>query len=72
MLPHYPPNKAAGLKYMLVDTNLTLYRFAPSHVAVVTVDKDTPANLTLIQDGVTIKQTINNNNGTSITINQSR
>jgi len=72
MLPHYPPNKAAGLKYMLVDTNLTLYRFAPSHVAVISVDKDTPANLTLIQDGVTIKQTINNNNGTSITINQSR
>lgn len=72
MLPKYPPNKAAGLKYMLVDTNLTLYRIAPSHIAQVNVDKDAPSTLTLTQDGVTVIQNVNNQNGTKITINQSR
>lgn len=72
MLPKYPPNKAAGLKYTLVDTNLTLYRIAPSHIAQVNVDKDAPSTLTLIQDGITIVQNVNNQNGTKITINQSK
>ena len=72
MLPKYPPNKAAGLKYMLVDTNLTLYRVAPGHIASVNLDKDSPSTLTLVQDGVTIVQNVNNQNGTKITINQSK
>jgi FecR protein len=72
LLPKYPPNKAAGLHYLLVDTNLTLYRVAPSHIAQVNVDKDSPSTLTLNQDGVTIVQNVNNSNGTKITINQSK
>ena len=72
MLPKYAPNKAAGLRYLLIDTNLLLYRVAPSHIAQVNLDKDAPSTLTLTQDGVTIIQNVNNQNGTKITINQSR
>ena len=72
MLPHYAPNKAAGLQYYLNDTNLTLYRTGLNGYAEVTVDKDTPATLVLNQDGANLTQNVQRSGGSTITIRQSQ
>jgi hypothetical protein len=72
MLPHYPPNKAAGLLYVLDYNNLTLYRTTLNSFASVNVDKDSGTVVSLNQDGVTLKQVVNRTGGTVINIVQSK
>ena len=72
MLPKYKPNKVQGLKYFVEDYNLSLYRAAPTHFAQVTVDKDSPAQVNLFQDGLPIQQQVNKPGGSVITIRQSK
>jgi hypothetical protein len=71
-LPNYKPNKAAGLFYFTEYNSLTLYRTAPSHFAQITVDKEAPSTLNLVQDGVRIVQNVNRNGGTVINVKQSQ
>jgi len=70
MLPNYAPNKAAGLKYVKIDTNLTLYRQGGNSYSQVTIDKDSPTTLTLNQEGTNITQNVQHPGGSIIIITQ--
>jgi FecR protein len=72
MLPGYKANKAVGLYYYTVDTNLTLYRTSTQSFAQVTVDKETQSTLILNQDDFKLTQVVNRTNGTVINIKQSK
>lgn len=72
MLPKYPPNKAAGLRYLVNDQSLTLYRTGTGSYSEITVDKSSNTTLALSQDGTSMTQNVNGGNSTSIIIKQSR
>ena len=72
MLPGYKANKAVGLYYYTVDTNLTLYRTSTQSFAQVTVDKEVQSTLILNQDDFKLTQVVNRTNGTVINIKQSK
>lgn len=71
-LPNYKVNKAAGLYYILDYNTLTLYRTSPSSFAQISVDKDAQTTVNLVQDGVSLKQIVNRDGGSSITVKQGR
>lgn len=70
MLPNYAQNKQAGLKYIKVDTNLILYRYGQNSYSQVSIDKDNPTTLTIVQDGTTLVQHVQHPGGSTITISQ--
>lgn len=73
LLPNYSPsNRNAGLRYNIVDRNITLFRETPSNYIEVTVDRDNATTLNLVQDSINIEQNVNRSGGSSITIRQSR
>jgi hypothetical protein len=71
-LPKFKQNKAFGLRATYDDNSLILYRNGVSSYAEVTVDKEAPTVLNLIQDGTQITQVVNRTGGSNITIRQSR
>jgi len=70
MLPKFKINSKAGLKYIVEDTQLTLYRASPQNFSQITVDKDSEASLIIKQEDLSITQIINRSGGTTITIRQ--
>lgn len=72
MLPNYKINKAAGLQYYKIDQAVTLYRIGANSYSQVSVDKDSPTTLVLVQDGVTITQNVQHAGGSLIRIAQSQ
>jgi FecR protein len=72
MLPKYPPNKAAGLRYLVNDQSLTLYRTGTSSYAEITLDKSSNTTLSLNQDGTSVKQNVNGGNTSTIIIKQDK
>lgn len=72
MLINYKPNKAAGLYYYLDYNKLTLYRTAPSHFVSISVDKESASTLNIQQDDVTMKQIVNRDGGTRISVKQTK
>jgi len=70
MLPQYTANKAAGLKYVKVDTNLTLYRQGGNSYSQLTVDKDSPTTFILNQEGTNMTQHVQHPGGSVIIITQ--
>jgi hypothetical protein len=74
LLPNFKINKAAGLYYIIDNNSVTLYRNSSNgDYAEVTIDKSANTTFTITQqDGVTVKQIVNQPNGTSIIIKQSQ
>jgi len=72
LLINYKPNKVAGLFYYLDYNKITLYRTAPTHYVSITVDKESPSTLSIQQDDVTIRQIVNRDGGTKISVKQTR
>ena len=73
LLPNYQQyNKAAGLKYLLDETdNLTLYRENVTHYAEVNTPSSSTLTYNLTQDNISIRQVVNSTGTTVININQS-
>jgi hypothetical protein len=71
ILPNYDP--ATLIKYYFNDdrSKITLYR-TPDHVAEVTLDAEKNAQLTINQDGTTVKQQVNQGGSTVINIKQTK
>jgi len=72
MLPNYDKNKQAGLKYYLIDSSLTLYRYGTNSYAQLTVDKDQPTSLMLTQEGTSLQQDVQHQGGSIIRITQTQ
>ena len=70
MLPNYAANKQAGLKYVKVDTALTLYRQGGNSYTQLTVDKDSPTTLILNQEGTSMTQNVQHPGGSVIIVTQ--
>jgi hypothetical protein len=70
MLPQYAPNKQAGLKYVKIDSSLTLYRQGGNSYTQLTVDKDSPTTFVLNQDGINMTQHVQHPGGSVITVTQ--
>ena len=70
MLPNYAHNKQAGLKYVLVDRTLILWRFGTDSYMQLSVDKDQPTSLMLTQEGTRLQQDVQHQGGSVIRIIQ--
>lgn len=70
LLPKY--NAASGLKYYVQNEMVTLYREVPTAYFELRTSTFSNATVNLTQEGLTVKQVINNPGTTTITIKQSQ
>jgi len=70
LLPKY--NQASGLKYVIENETLIMYRETVGSYAEVSMQTTRAGTLNIIQEGITVKQMVNHAGSTTITIKQSQ